>query len=424
MQFDSDVAILGTGLAPLVAAVRLMHEGCRVLVLNPDWDFFSEGSELPLDPALLRADLFASSESEVVSFLERNQPTRILEAIRPDFPGAIELASTQTYGFHDLSAPHLRSRQLLWISEVHAAGAARFEEFFIGPSLPQKLQPQWLNPAVALSRFPGMNPKRAVELSERPDAEWRGLSIPRFGELDVDRYRYAVLEYLREKLGPERVLTGVSDLDRIPGGFRFHEKGQARTTRVKGGVLAFWSPRMTRWLSRLMGEREHRTLMQDVLHRSAYLEDWSLVSRESLETDVVGLFEDLMVWAEAPPAGVPDRRAPYSRALRVLRWAGDSASLTQSQEGFDDRSLSSISRLTREFLGWNRFSVHHWTKRLWTLPFVAGESGAPLERIRWSQDALPIAVCARSGGSVAEVVTFSHRAAQECWNKLKESDHG
>ncbi len=53
MTFDSDVALFGTGVAPLVAANHLLVQGKSVLLLNPDWDFFLEDSELPLDPMLL-----------------------------------------------------------------------------------------------------------------------------------------------------------------------------------------------------------------------------------------------------------------------------------------------------------------------------------------------------------------------------------
>ena len=36
MPFDSDVALLGTGVAPLVAANHLLAQGKSVLLLNPD----------------------------------------------------------------------------------------------------------------------------------------------------------------------------------------------------------------------------------------------------------------------------------------------------------------------------------------------------------------------------------------------------
>jgi predicted oxidoreductase len=38
--FDSDFALIGTGVAPLVAASSLISQGKSVLVLNPDFFFF------------------------------------------------------------------------------------------------------------------------------------------------------------------------------------------------------------------------------------------------------------------------------------------------------------------------------------------------------------------------------------------------
>ena len=50
MSLDSDLVIIGTGVAPLVAAQHLSLRGKSVLVLNPERDFFIENSELDLDP--------------------------------------------------------------------------------------------------------------------------------------------------------------------------------------------------------------------------------------------------------------------------------------------------------------------------------------------------------------------------------------
>src|SRR4051812_32191399 len=113
MQFDSDVALLGTGIAPLVAANYFLLQGKSVLLLNPDWDFFLEDSELPLDP------LLQGLPSPLQ--LNRSSPKHALSVLRPDFPGAIEFWSSQSKdkpGFHDLAAPHVRERARLWISSL------------------------------------------------------------------------------------------------------------------------------------------------------------------------------------------------------------------------------------------------------------------------------------------------------------------
>src|SRR5436190_17155736 len=103
MSFDSDVAVLGTGIAPLIGATHLLTQGKSVLVLNPDRDFFLEDSELPLDPLLPLPSSARISES---------LPERALGELRPHFPGAVEFWSSDSVpsGFHDASAPHVRSR--------------------------------------------------------------------------------------------------------------------------------------------------------------------------------------------------------------------------------------------------------------------------------------------------------------------------
>src|SRR5688572_3799192 len=85
MSFDSDVALVGTGLAPLVAAAHLLAQGKSVLVLNPDFDFFLEGSELPLDPLLSFGPEPVSPARLASSRLEH-----ALAELRPEFPGAVE----------------------------------------------------------------------------------------------------------------------------------------------------------------------------------------------------------------------------------------------------------------------------------------------------------------------------------------------
>ena len=79
-SFDSDVALIGTGLAPLVAASHLLSQGKSVLVLNPDFDFFLEDSELSLDPLLP-----LSSAGLDPKRLAANLPEQVLSQLRPRF---------------------------------------------------------------------------------------------------------------------------------------------------------------------------------------------------------------------------------------------------------------------------------------------------------------------------------------------------
>src|SRR3954471_14924078 len=103
MPLDSDVALLGTGVAPLIAAAHLLSQGKSVIVLNPDFDFFLENSELPLDPM--------QSERIRPQRLARSWPEHALGELRPEFPGAVEFwggSEKGDGGFHDSEAPHVR----------------------------------------------------------------------------------------------------------------------------------------------------------------------------------------------------------------------------------------------------------------------------------------------------------------------------
>src|SRR4051794_28280496 len=119
MPSDCDVALLGTGIAPLVAAKHLLSQGKTVLVLNPDRDFFLEDSELPLDPLLPLPGPERISES---------LPDRALAELRPHFPGAVEFWSADSAqgqaqaGFHDPTAPHVRSRSRLFVGTTGIRG--------------------------------------------------------------------------------------------------------------------------------------------------------------------------------------------------------------------------------------------------------------------------------------------------------------
>src|SRR6185437_15942931 len=114
MALDADVALLGTGVAPLVAASRLIAEGKSIILLNPDYDFFREDSELPIDPLLPGSSGFGPR-------LGGGSADRAVAELRPTFPGALELwppplKSTKVDGgYRDPEAPHVRARSRLWI---------------------------------------------------------------------------------------------------------------------------------------------------------------------------------------------------------------------------------------------------------------------------------------------------------------------
>ena len=222
MPVDSDVALLGTGLAPLIAAKRLLEEGKSVLLLNPDFDFFREDSELPLDPLLpgITSDLTGKR-------LLQSTPDEALRELRPDFPGPIELwPAADPKDFHDALAPHLRSRARLWLRARKAVDTwSRIEDMYVEAS-DAGLNPQILEGIVALRRFPGVSARAQAD-------ELGGVLIPKIVDVDVTRYRNGLLEFLRERLDPRRIVCAASQIDLIPEGVRFHTNGVPMTAKLK-----------------------------------------------------------------------------------------------------------------------------------------------------------------------------------------------
>ena len=112
-QQEHEVALVGTGIAPLIAAQVLMRRGWRVVVLNPERDFFIENSELPFDPAIAVAP-----RSELgIAELALQRADRCREVLGPEFPGALETwpRVVRENEYLDPSAPFLRTRQWSWI---------------------------------------------------------------------------------------------------------------------------------------------------------------------------------------------------------------------------------------------------------------------------------------------------------------------
>lgn len=363
MPFDSDVALLGTGLAPLIAASHLLTQGKSVLILNPDRDFFLEDSELPLDPLLPGLSRRAISARRIVA----SHPENVLQELRPFFPGAVEFWSADgppAAGFHDTEAPHVRSRARLWIPF-----SGELEDFYV-EALDYDLNPQVLDGIQATTRFPGV---------ARPRDAARGLLVPRLCDVDVSRYRNGVLEFVRERLGPRNMVCGAGQVELMPGGVRFHSAGASRTARIGDGMLVFWTPRLTPWIL----AHSKRNEVEPVFPAGIRLwEHWILLSRDKLHPGVVGVFNgEMMVWAESE--GTPSMNRQGLNRLSVLR-AGPSISPGQGsfREGGTNwasaASLGSLSTLCHEFLRWDRFTVRSMTPRAileWEKPDTWSLSG-------------------------------------------------
>ncbi|MGK5082939.1 hypothetical protein WDW37_06510 [Bdellovibrionota bacterium FG-1] len=408
-----DVALVGTGLAPLVAANFLMAQGKTVLLLNPDRDFFLEDSELPLDPMWpVSPDKDAASINlrRMPGRLKRSDPERVIEELRPDFPGAVELwtGGGVGQGFHDFEAPHVRSRSRLWITLNERDRDwpwELLEELYV-EAADAGLKPQIFEGAQAETRFPGFS---------RPVGNCRGLLIPKISDMDVVRYRNGLLEFVRERAGPAGVICQASQTELMPGGVRFYAGKTLRTARLKEGALVFWTPRMSPWVLAQAKKAE----VAPVLPTGVRLwEQWSLLSRESLDPSVIGIFRDMAVWAEVE--GFPQPTLQHLNRLAVLR-AGALVPLDQVSSPAGGKSWGSaesfgaVSELCHTFLKWDRFSIlamkpraiFEWDqKAAWRLGLdddqqvyvIPGCDGPLADVVRNSRSA-----CARFGGEKERV---------------------
>lgn len=407
MALDCEVALIGTGLAPLIAAKRLLEEGRTVLLLNPDEDYFRENSELSLDP-FFPAPLGGFGKRR----LELAEAESVVDRLGPEFPGAVELwPNAEKIGFRDSRAPHVRSRSRLWMrpSRQLRAGSggntraySQYWEAIEGlyvEAADAGLSPQVLEGLVAMSRFPGFN-GRVKEVAE----DCRAILLPKTCDVDVTRYRNGILEFVRERVGAECMVRGSSQIELAADGLRFHAGGRARTARISS-VLAFWTPRLTPWLLSLFKMLEARVPQP----RGVRLwEQWSLVSREVLQPEIIGVFEDMCVWAETEGDPGTDRFR-----LAVLRAGAlrDPATFHQAAASGSDSwasgdSFVSIARLCHDFLGWDKFSIRAMRPRAlleWDKQEIHKVARSPV----------PFRVVTGSDGFIADVVRRAGAAADE-----------
>ncbi|MCM2279650.1 MAG: hypothetical protein NDJ89_16370 [Oligoflexia bacterium] len=342
MLLDSDVAVLGTGVAPLVAASHLLSQGKSVLLLNPDTDFFLEDSELPFDPMI---------ELPEPGRIRRGTPESALEQLRPEFPGAVEYWSGPEAerragtGFRDPTAPCVRARARLWVAPSGALRHDTLDELFVLAE-DEDLNPQLMEGPPLMRRFPGA--AAGADLLQ-------GVLIPRLCDVDVSRYRIGLLEFLRERLGPERVVCGASQIQPMPGGVRFHAGGMAHTARLRDGMLVYWTPRLTQWV---LAQARRAEVSPVSRPRGVRLwEQWSFISRDPIDPAVIGNVGEMAIWAELE--GLPS--APANR-LSVLR-AGPlldpfETNAAQGQASWASaESFSAIMTVFDSILRWNRISI-------------------------------------------------------------------
>lgn len=329
MSLDSDFVLIGTGVGPLVAARRLMERGHRVLLLNPDVDYFIENAELPLD--LLLPEHLATLTPER---LRRSLVSEAFALLSPEFPGPVTIDSQE---FGSLG---VRSRQRFWVQSP-AHEEIDWERWYLQLS-EWGLKPEIHDPHWVPQRFPGYS-------APVPPAG-KALSIPKMADVPLDLFRGALLEFVRERAGPGRVICGASQIQLMPYGVRFVGPQGAQSALMGRGLWVFWTPRLEHWIKGLM-----QTKRLPAIEPPPWLpvEEWSLLSRKHTVADVVGQFEDALIWSQD------------AQLIKVLRVGSSESHLA-------------ISKLTHHFLGWDRVTVRHLRRRF-VYDWEHGRVPAPLK---------------------------------------------
>jgi hypothetical protein len=262
------------------------------------------------------------------------------------------------------------------------------------------LNPKILDGIQAAKRFPGFS---------GTSGGYRGLLLPKFCEVDVSRYRNGILEFVRERVGQERFIMPATQIELMPGGLRFHQSGRACTARIKEKILIFHTPKMTSWI---LNQAKKMEVNPKLPLGVRLWEQWSLVSRDNLDPDVIGTFSNLVVWAEAE--GSPSSASSLNR-LSVLRAgrlapAGSLHSVPLMSEWISPESLGSMSSLCYDFLKWTQFSVRSMKPRSilewdgtqdWNLKSAGKESEAEVR------------VVTRCDGPLFDVVRVAKESVQE-----------
>ncbi len=350
MKKKVDYILIGTGVAPLLAAQRLTRRGDSVAILNPDADFFLENSELPLD-----LFSFETENTDLSLRFSNNLPEQVYRDLIPEFPGALEISKeeseAQQPSYQVEGAPWIRYRHRLWVSPEGSRTQERLENLYLR-SLDLGWKPKWLEGISLAKRFPGFSAKH---LEGRAVESWKGFLGPRFGDVDVARYRTGLLEYVREKLGRENIFTSVHISQDDQQGVRFQGRaGPASVLEAERAVLWFWTPKLERTLGQNLERYHPRSLstFNSAVKRQIW-EEWDLLSRDPVNPYVVAHLESMRLWSYgegAPPPGGWNQ-------IKLMR-------RERSKYLLGEQSFQDLEQLVFGFMGWDRFTVRSMTPRV------------------------------------------------------------
>jgi hypothetical protein len=284
-----------------------------------------------------------------------------MELIRPAYPGPIEIwpLHREKESYYDPSAPHLRQRGRLWISSLSQPESnqswEKLEELYVETS-DVHLKPQLLEGLPAIRRFPGV--------AANTD-HYRGLYISKLCDIDISRYRNGILEFIRERLPAERVVCSVGQVEIVDGGLRYHSNGVWNSVNLKENLLFFWTPRLTQWI---LNQSKKMGLTLRMPKGIRIWEQWSLNSKEQPIPGTIGVFKNMIVWADLESThrfsnSNSSFRDPVETSRLAVLQSGSLIPLGEpdprpTEQGWASKeSLGALGHLCYDFLKWSQFSV-------------------------------------------------------------------
>ena len=335
MSHAKDLICIGTGVAPLLAAAQALEEGRSVWILNPDRDFFRENSELPIDPFY-----FSETDFNGLALRARQSDAETIhDKLKPYFPGSFDLvAGEDSYASATSAAAAVRSRSRLWATRDRAQAedlALHLQE--------QDVHFQLAEGVRALRYFPGISSRIFSAKHFEETEDYTGILMHRLADIDVDRYRLGLLEFMREKLGSEGVFTGVSQLKVEGRDLDFHSPTQGSHKVEFGEIRIFYTPQLESWIDSFAGTLSRHTQWRSFknLFQPCFWEKWSLISRDPVDQAWVGQFDGMVVWSENRSISVLHKTENHNSAIP---WV--------SQDSFKN-----IGNLCHHLLKWERFSL-------------------------------------------------------------------
>jgi hypothetical protein len=236
--------------------------------------------------------------------------------------------------FFDGKAPWVRTRAWTWVGRENDQRA--LDDFF-AKARDRGLAPLKATGEIVKNRMPGAGPKGDTNLN--------GVTLSRCGDAEVTGYRAGIADFLKEKLS-ELWIHPITRLEIAESGdvLRFWRDGVRGTVSFREKLILFVTPQLERfsemWLA-LPPERE-----------GSFWEEWSLVSRESLDPSSAFVSENMVAYCPSEEE---------ADLLRVLR----RGALSQGLAG--EQSFRDLWTLCRGLLGWERFSVRSLkTRRLFS----------------------------------------------------------